>query len=287
MLKEFFPLVFVLLSSCICHNYIIQYESHKRSCPARFDDRLWIRCVIEDFNPQQFISPTPLSSLTLDLIPRTIKNLTLPNHFLVETSRTDDFLVHSSIQFNESLIRIDTTFDSSLEQLTILNDTFINLFFSKIHLVVADCSQPVLNIDRYAFQHQHSDNVFITFLNGTRSVRLKEYISEYCLFNEMLFFLDDLEPTRILLIKSNQPFEKKFFHPTRMITNGILLIILLFITLLLICIQIRQETKCNFQRENSGSRRTSSSNDTTRTGTISTVLSTSESSHVASSWNVQ
>lgn len=268
MSSKILPLTFVLLSLSLVQSYIIQSEDGETDCTVLPGDPPTVRCLLENSEPRHFIAEKPLSSIRMEFLIGSVTHLTLPNDFFISTSPTSNFAVYPKSLMNDLSIHIDTTTNPSFKQLTILNDTFANIFFHELYFIVNECAQPILHIDSDAFRFFTPTEVKIIWNNRSDTAHLFEYLTFQCHSGQNLRFSITTSHQAAILIKSDRPFQKHAPSYSRMITNGILLVLLFILTLLLLLIHLRQETKRQVQQQILSSKRTSSV-DRTHIGTIS------------------
>ena len=265
-----------LLSKHACQNHVVRYKTHRIPCSELSADSRWIGCSINQSDPVNFLSSSSTESLQVAFVPVSITTLLLPAYFLVHNHTENDLLVHSSMISNIDWVSIDTTRDPQLKRIKIAKDTFVNLVSTKIHLILTNCGQPVLEIDRYAFRPGQADQVLVIYHNQT--LALEEYFSRHCLTDEQMLFPNESDPSSLSFISLSSTSRKQTFNSTRLIVNGLLLIISLVLSSLLICVAVTQQvhrSSNNIQTKLIG---ISSPYEMTHIDTASTLISTSESS---------
>lgn len=266
MLTVFLLLALELLSKHACQNHVIRYKTHRTPCSELSADSRWIGCSINQSDPVNFLSSSSTESLRIAFVPVSITTLLLPAYFLG----------HSSAITNIERVSIDTTRDPQLKHIKIAKGTFVNLVSTKIDLILTDCGQPVLEIDRDAFRPGQTGQVLVIYHN--RTVALEEYFSRYCLTDEQMLFPNESDPSSLSFISLSTTNRKQSFNSTRLMVNGLLLMISLVLASLLTCVTVTQQVHWSSHSIQTKLRAISSPYEMTHIGTGSTVISTSESS---------
>ena len=278
MLTEFLLFGLLILSKHICQAYEMSYKTHRVPCSLLSADTGWVACSINQSDPVRFLTSSSAEIIQIELSPVSISTLTLPAYFLVSDRTENDLLADSSRVTNINWIWIDATRDARLKHIHIVKDTFANLVSTRIHFILTDCGQPVLEIDRHAFRFTQVDHVLVTYYNRTRTFTLGEYFSQHCLTNEPILFFNESDPSSMDFVSLTSTIRNQSFNSTRLIVNSVLWMISLVLSSLLIYVNIRQQVHCPSDHSQRKFQNVASPYEMTHVGTGSTVISASESS---------